>query len=70
MALYLTIRNTTGTYDKADYWFKLERNDQKVAEGQVFNFRRASGYAALLFQIAKCLAEGDNPGPEDKPDDT
>jgi len=67
--LNLKIKNITGSFVRADYHFELWVNDKKIAEGETMDFQRGLGYAALLWRIAKVLAEQGNPGPEDTPED-
>jgi len=63
--LIIKIKNITGTFDRADYHFELWVNDTMQFIGWVKNFRRTRGYAALMIEAAKIVAENGNPGPAD-----
>ncbi|CAB4147036.1 hypothetical protein UFOVP505_9 [uncultured Caudovirales phage] len=63
--LTIKIKNITGSFNKADYHFELWVNDTMQFVGRVKHFRRARGYAALMIEAAKIVAENGNPGPDD-----
>ena len=63
--LIIKIKNVTGTFHKADYQFELWVNETMQFVGWIRGFRRARGYAALMIEAAKIVAENGNPGPED-----
>ena len=62
--LIIKIKNVTGTFNKADYHFELWVNDTMQFVGFIKGFRRADGYAALIREAARIVAENGNPGPD------
>lgn len=68
MMLVLTIKNITGTFVKADYYFKLiEDGDEAkvVSEGFIRDFKRDQGYAALVERAGWEIGRAGNPKPKD-----
>lgn len=63
--LIVKIKNVTGTFHKADYQFELWVNETMQFVGWIRGFRRADGYAALMREAARIVAENGNPGPDD-----
>jgi hypothetical protein len=63
--LVVKIKNITGTFDYADYHFTLWVNETMQFVGWIRGFRRARGYAALMIEAAKIVAENGNPKPAD-----
>ena len=63
--LIVKIKNVTGTFDVADYHFTLWVNETMQFVGFIKGFRRADGYAALMREAARIVAENGNPRPED-----
>lgn len=62
--LIIKFKNVTGTFDLADYHFTLWVNETMQFVGFIKGFRRADGYAALMREAARIVAENGNPGPE------
>lgn len=63
--LIVKIKNTTGTFDYADYHFEIFVNDTVVSEGTVDGHFRRWGYAELLRLVAMAVAAAGNPKPAD-----
>ena len=63
--LIVKFKNVTGSFDVADYHFTLWVNEAMQFVGFLKRFRRADGYAALMREAARIVAENGNPGPED-----
>jgi len=62
--LIIKFKNVTGTFDLADYHFTLWINETMQFVGFIKGFRRADGYAALMREAARIVAENGDPGPE------
>ena len=65
--LIVKFKNVTGSFDVADYHFTLWVNETMQFVGFLKRFRRADGYAALMREAARIVAENGDPKPDDHP---
>ena len=63
--LIVKIKNTSGTFDYADYHFEVFVNDTVVSEGIVDGHFRRRGYAELIRLVAQAVEAAGNPKPAD-----